>query len=268
MTAADGDLWIYDLASGRRSAITTDALTAANYFAWSPDGSQVAYSSTRSGTGEVWVQAADGSGEPQQLTEFGGASTDVESWSPNGDVLAFHHHGPDGTDLFMIPLEAADPTPQPFVVDEFNENMTQFSPDGRFVAYLSNRTGELQLYIRPYPEPAAAVPVSIDGGVETIWGRNGELFYRHPVTRAMMAVVVSTEPTLTVGVPERLFEGQEYIGSPGGGGPSAVYDVSADGQRFFMQQYADTEGSSAVPSQVIMVLNWFQELTERVPTDQ
>ena len=265
LTAADGDLWIYDLSSGRRSDITTDELTAAAYSAWSPDGSQVAYSSTRSGTSEVWLQAADASGEPQQLTQFGGGSTDVESWSPNGDVLAFHHHGPSGaTDLFMIPLGADNPTPQPFLATEFAENMTQFSPDGRFVAYLSDRTGERQIYIRPYPGPGAAVTVSIDGGVEPIWGRNGELFYRHPLSNAMMGVVVSTDPTLTVGVPERLFDGQEYV-AYAGGGPSAIYDVTEDGQRFLMEQDADREGSGAVPSQIIMVQNWLEELKQLVP---
>ena len=265
LVGADGDLWIYDMATGRRSAITTDQLTDPRYFAWSPDGSQVAYSSTRSGTSEVWLQPADGSGEPQQLTQFDGGRADVESWSPNGDVLAFHHHGSAGADLFMVSPDEADPTPEPFLATEFAEEMTQFSPDGRFVAYLSDRTGEHQLYIRPYPGPGAAVTVSIDGGVEPIWGRNGELFYRHPVTNAMMGVVVSTEPALTVGVPEQLFDGQEYFGSGPGRSPAADYDVAADGQRFLMKQDADTEGSGTVPSQIVMVQNWFEELKERVP---
>ena len=81
----------------------------------------------------------------------------------------------------------------------------------------------------------------------------------------MMGVIVSTEPTLTVGVPERLFDGQEYVGYAGGS-PVAVYDVTADGQRFLMEQDADTEGSGAVPSQIIMVQNWVEELTRLVPT--
>ena len=267
LTGADGDLWIYDVASGRRSAITTDELTDGRYFAWSPDGSQVAYTSTRRGTSEVWLQPADGSGEPQQLTQFDGGNTHVESWSPNGDVLAFHHHGSAGADLFMITLDAADPMPQPFLMTEFAEEMTQFSPDGRFVACLSNRTGERQVYIRPYPGPGAAVTVSIDGGIQPVWGRNGERFYRHPVTYAMMGVVVSTDPTLTVGAPERLFDGQEYIGRSLGGSPVAIYDATADGQRFIMEQDADTEESTAIPLQIIMVQNWTEELQRLVPVD-
>ena len=267
LVGVDEDLWIYDIDSGRRSAITTDGLTDGRYFAWSPDGSQVAYTSTRSGTSEVWLQPADGSGEPQQLTQFEGGNTDVESWSPNGDVLAFHHHGAAGSDPFIIPLDAAGPMPEPFLATEFAENMTQFSPDGRFVAYLSDRTGERQLYIRPYPGPGAAVTVSIDGGIQPVWGRSGELFYRHPVTYAMMGVVVSTDPTLTVGVPERFFDGQEYVGPSSGGSPSAIYDVTEDGQRFIMEQDADTEASTAIPPRIIMVQNWTEELKRLVPVD-
>ena len=109
--------------------------------------------------------------------------------------------------------------------------------------------------------------VSIDGAVEPIWGRNGELFYRDPVTHAMMAVAVSTEPALAVGVPEQLFEGQAYVGQSESGSPSAVYDVTEDGQRFLMAHDASTEGAAANPAQMIIVQNWHQELLERVPVD-
>ena len=78
---ADGDLWIYDIASGRRSAVTIDGMIN-DYTAWSPDGSQVAYSSSRGGTNGAWIQPADGSGEAQQLMEGSGGSVDVDSWSP------------------------------------------------------------------------------------------------------------------------------------------------------------------------------------------
>ena len=266
LTVADGDLWIYDIASGRRSAITTDGMTSDFYFAWSPDGSQVAYASSRSGNFEVWIQPADGSGEPEQVTQLGG-NVEVDSWSPNGDVLAVHHHGLDfaPADIFMIPLDEAESMPQPFLATEFSEHQTQFSPDGRFVAYVSGRTGEFEVYIRPYPGPGAPVTASVDGGVEPVWGRNGELFYRHPMTHAMMRVVASTEPTLTVGVPELLFEGQGYAGYAGSAGPSARYDVTEDGQRFLMKQAADTETSGPAQSQINIVLNWFEELKERVP---
>lgn len=264
LISADGDAWIYDIATGRRSAVTTDGMTSESNFVWSPDGNQVAYSSSRSGNNEVWIQAADGSGEPQPVTQLGGGSVDVDSWSPNGDVLAVHQHNSDtGTDILMIPLGEARPMPQPFLVTEFGEDLTQFSPDGRFVAYLSDRTGERQVYIRPYPGPGAPTTVSVDGGVEPIWGRNGELFYRNPDSLAMMRVVVATEPELRVGIPELLFEAQGYSGF-GGASPSAVYDVTEDGQRFLMEQNANVAESDSV-SQINIVTNWFEELKQRVP---
>ena len=81
----------------------------------------------------------------------------------------------------------------------------------------------------------------------------------------MMSVVVSAEPMLTVGVPERHFDGQEYVGRNRGGSPGAIYDVTEDGQRFLMAQDVDAEGSSAVPPQIILVQNWHQELLKLVP---
>ena len=263
---ADGDLWIYDIASGRRSAVTIDGMIN-DYTAWSPDGSQVAYSSSRGGTNGAWIQPADGSGEAQQLMEGSGGSVDVDSWSPIGDVIAVHQHGPGGSDILMIPQRDADAAPQPFLDEElYAESYAQFSPDGRFVAYLSTRTGEHQVYVRPYPGPGAPEIVSVDGGVEPIWGANGELFYRHPVTHAMMSVAVSTEPTLRVGGPERLFDGQGYVSRFGiSSSPRAWYDVSRDGQRFVMLQPLDIAMSGVAQSKINIVLNWFEELKERVP---
>ena len=105
----------------------------------------------------------------------------------------------------------------------------------------------------------------MDGGVEPIWGANGELFYRHPVTQAMMSVSVSTEPTLTVDVPELLFDAQGYVGRSGQGSPRAWYDVSMDGQRFLMVQPLDSPTSGVPQPKLNIVLNWFEELKERVP---
>ena len=266
---ADDDLWIYDIANGRRDAVTIDGTTG-DYTAWSPDGSQVAYSSSRSGgVMEAWIQPADGSGEAKQLTTDSDGSVHVDSWSPIGEVLAVHQHALGGTDILVIPQPDADATPQPFLDEEqYGEGNAQFSPDGRFVAYLSTRTGENQVYVRPYPGPGAPETVSVDGGVELIWGANGELFYRYPVTHALMSVVVSTEPILRVGVPELLFDEPGFAGFTLSGSPRAWFDVSRDGQRFVMlQQPLDIAMSGVAQSKINIVLNWFQELKERVPVN-
>ena len=82
-----------------------------------------------------------------------------------------------------------------------------FSPDGRYVAHVSDQTGEREIYIRPFPGPGGQETVSVGGGDEPAWASNGELFYRRPSDYAMMVVEVSTEPTLTVGQPRELFRG-------------------------------------------------------------
>ncbi len=162
-----------------------------------------------------------------------------------------HQHS-RSIDILMIPQRDAVRTPQPFLDAEYAEGNAQFSPDGRFVAYLSDRTGENQVYVRPYPGPGAPEIVLVDGGVEPIWGANGELFYRHPVTHALISVAVSTEPNLRLGV-------------PGGGSSRALYDISRDGQRFVMLQSVNSATSEVAQPRINIVLNWFEELKERVP---
>ena len=175
-----------------------------------------------------------------------------------------HQHS-RSIDILMIPQRDAVRTPQPFLDAEYAEGNAQFSPDGRFVAYLSDRTGENQVYVWPYPGPGAPEIVSVDGGLEPIWGANGELFYRHPVTHALISVAVSTEPNLRLGVPELRFDEPGFIGVPGGGSSRALYDISRDGQRFVMLQSVNSATSEVAQPRINIVLNWFEELKERVP---
>ena len=140
LIAADEDLWIYEVTSGRRSAITTDGLTDTRYFAWSPFSGGLLIDTKRNERG--LASSCRRERRATATDAVRGSSTDVESWSPDGDVLAFHHHAVS-PDIFMISSEAANPMPQPFLATEFAEYMTQFSPDGRFVAYLSTRSGRV-----------------------------------------------------------------------------------------------------------------------------
>ena len=138
------------------------------------------------------------------------------------------------------------------------------SPDGRWAAYVSNESGRDEVYVRPHPGPGGKFPVSTSGGIQPAWGRNGELFYRNG--DRMMAVPVSTMPTLKIGQPKVLFEGDYELG-PGGPRTNSNYDVTPDGQRFLMvapESTADT-GQPAFRPNINIVLNWFEELKRRVP---
>ncbi len=136
--------------------------------------------------------------------------------------------------------------------------------DGRFVSYLSNETGQREIYIRPYPGPGGQVTVSVGGGREPIWARNGELFYRSLTGERMFAVSVTTEPALTVGTPVQLFQGPYYVAPTGS--PRPQYDVTADGKRFLMLAPGSGADSTQSQSRVVVVENWFEEVQSKLPT--
>jgi Tol biopolymer transport system component len=139
----------------------------------------------------------------------------------------------------------------------FTEGAAQFSPDGRWLAYVSDESGRPETYVQPYPGPGGKWLISTEGGTEPIWNRNGrELFYRNG--NKMMAVDVAAQPVFSAGTPRTLFERQYSLTPfPQTG---ARYDVSPDGQRFLMEKQ-----SEQVLTQINVVLNWFEELRRRVP---
>jgi serine/threonine-protein kinase len=148
---------------------------------------------------------------------------------------------------------------QPFLQTPFNESAPRFSPDGRWLAYISDESGRYEIYVQPYPGPGGKWQISTEGGTEPAWNPNGrELFYR--TGDKMMAVDIATKPGFTVGKPRMLFEGQ-YEVTPGAF-PS--YDVSSDGQRFLMLK--SSESAQAAPTQINVVLNWSEELKQKVST--
>jgi dipeptidyl aminopeptidase/acylaminoacyl peptidase len=147
--------------------------------------------------------------------------------------------------------------PAPLLVTPRNESWPMFSPDGRWIAYVSDESGRPQVYVRPYPGPGGKVTVSTDGGGEPVWSRDGrELFYRRGIT--MFSVPVETRPTFKAGTPRKLFEVRF---NPAGQSGHPHFDVSLDGQRFLMVR----RDQDLVPHQLNVILNWSEELKVRVP---
>ena len=182
------------------------------------------------------------------------------SWSPDGQTLAFIEINPTtGYDIWM--LRMSDRKAQPFLRTQFNESAPRFSPDGHWLAYISDESGRYEIYVQPYPGPGGKSQVSTEGGTEPVWNRNGrELFYRNG--DKMMAVDIATQPSFVAGKPHLLFEGQ-YQPAPA---TLPNYDVSPDGQRFLMLK--PNEQGLAAPTQINVVLNWFEELKQKVPTEK
>ena len=152
---------------------------------------------------------------------------------------------------------------EPIAAEPGNYARPRISPDGRFMAYQSNASGEWEIYVRPFPEGEGRWQVSVGGGVHPRWSRDGhEIVYVGD--NAMMAVPVETEPTFLVGVPSELFRGDD-LGTDlraDVGRNTLIYDVSDDGERFVVVQ-----GAGQGTSEIVLVENWFAELERQIPTE-
>ena len=229
---SDDDIWLFDIARQTLTRLTFSG--GSNQPVWTPDGENVAYRSIPEDDNFLFLVRADGSGTEEQLTT-GALRQNPTSWSPDGQLLAFFKSpgvGGDGDrDIWMMPMDG-DREPRPFLETPFNELVAMFSPDGRWVAYVSDESGRNEVYVLPFSGPGGKQQISTEGGGYPQWARDGrELFYLNDLQ--MMAVEIETEPTFTVSTSTPLFEGG-FVSRAGG--PYPVYDVSADGQRFLMVQ--------------------------------
>jgi serine/threonine-protein kinase len=263
-TQQDSQLWLYDLVRGTLSRLTFEGNT--NFGpVWTPDGRRIAFRSNKEGQLNAWWQLADGSGGLERLASSENLQAPL-SWSPDGQLLAYVEMAPTTQqDIWVLRMGSSSPgqgrKAQLFLGTPFNEDAPQFSPDGHWLAYTSDESGRNEVYVQPYPGPAGKWQISTDGGTEPVWNHNGqELFYRSG--DKMMAVDVATQPSFVAGKPRMLFQRQYVANLPPGAFP--FYDVSPDGQRFLMLK--PVEQSQAGPTQINVVLNWFEELKRRVPT--
>jgi serine/threonine protein kinase/Tol biopolymer transport system component len=251
----EGQIWMYDLTRGTSTRLTFEGISN-NAPTWTPDGKRIAFQSNKGGRPNIFWQLADGSGGLEQLTTSEHNEAPM-SWSPERQLLAFIDIDPaSGYDIWV--LRMGDRKAQPFLQTPFNESVPRFSPDGRWLAYISDESGRYEIYVQPYPGPGGKWQISTEGGTEPAWNPNGrELFYRSG--DKMMAVDIATQPGFAAGKPRMLFE-RQYVRTPG---TNSNYDVFPDGQRFLMLKAV--EQAQAAPTQINVVLNWFEELKRRVP---
>ena len=251
------NIWAHKFASGTTTQLT---FKSSNFNPiWTPDGTRLTFATFRAGPFEEYWMPADGSGTEEPLLT-GSTDQTANSWSPDGKVLLFTKTNPaTGNDVLAFCTEDAN-SPQPLLRESYNEYNGVFSPDGRWIAYESDQEGQLEVYVTGYPAPGEKHKVSTDGGNEPLWSPAGrELFYRNG--DKVMVVTVDTN-TLRFDIakpPETLFEGQ-YLVTPFG---ATNFDISPDGQRFLMIKESEEQPSAA---QLIVVLNWFEELKRLVPS--
>jgi Tol biopolymer transport system component len=232
----NGDIWTIDLASGKGTAITNDT-PGENAPIWSPDGTHVAYVSTRESLSGIYRKPADGTGTEELLFQYTpGAGMVLTDWSPDGKFMTFY----TGV-LVLVPLDpnkkAIDRKEIDWLREDYDVTQGRFSPDNRYIAFWSNEADidKGQVYVRPFnpnkPDAPAgpAVQVSKDGAIGMIvWRQDGKELYFMTRTWDVMAVDVETTPTLKIGTPKKLFS----LPGPLPGNPMQWKNVSADGQRF------------------------------------
>jgi Tol biopolymer transport system component len=252
------DIWVQDL---EREVLTRLTFSGSENIlpAWTPDGRRIAFGSTRDAKPGIFWMPADGSGRPEQLWEDG-RNQAPGSFSPQGH-LAIHVLNPQTSwDLEVIRFEDGTPQePEPFVATQGIDAFPMFSPDGRWIAYMSDESGRWEIYVRPYPGPGGKWQISTGGGLTPRWSRNGqELLYREG--SKWFAVSIDSEGgTLRLGRVELLLEGP-YVSLA----PFPDYDVTADGERFVLLSGDDNMPVPAF-TQLNVILNWFDEVRELAP---
>jgi serine/threonine-protein kinase len=265
------DIWTWDLVRhGPLTRLTFDP-GFNRVGVWQPDGKRIAFSAERDGAENIYLQAADGTGTAEQLTKRP-SPTVPHAFTPDGAQLLFITPAIPPFDIGVV-NRTGDRRVDLLLHGPQSETNPEISPDGKWLAYESDESGGVpEIYVRPFPNiEAGRWQISSGGGSRPVWARSGrELFYESPEppgsrTLKIWAVPVEAGATFTTGPRQRVVDGP-YL-SPQSG---RSYDVSADGKKFVMIKNATptpTPGAVARPSQLVVVLNWQEELKQRVPAN-
>jgi serine/threonine protein kinase len=256
------DVWLVDVARGVPKRFTTSTFNEINP-TWSPDGNHLVYGSTRNGPYNIFQMAATdvGDGEPLFVT----TSEEMRplSWSSNSNVILYQTRGDKtGADLWVYSI--ADQRRWPVVQTKADESEGQFSPDGRWLAFVSTESGEGEVYVQPYPGPGEHQRVSTAGGSQVRWRLDSKELYYVASDNRLMAVQFAGDADGTrfhLGAPEPLFTTRLANGA-NVAGTRAQYAVASDG-RFLMNVRIDDDRTAPIT----VVLNWLQELRRLVPAE-
>jgi len=239
------DVWVTDLIRGVTSRLTFDPAWDGVPI-WSPDGLRILFPSNRTGLFDLYVKAATGAGREEVLVKLGTPAGWGTHWSRDGRFILYQSLAKDtGDDLWIAP-QFGDRKPFPYLNTKFNEEEGSFSPDGRWIAYVSDESGRDEVYVQAFPLSGAKWQISAGGGSQPNWRRDGtELFYL-AADRNLMAVPIKAGATVEAGVPKSLFPITATA-------DHRSFAVANDGQRFLV-----STSVGAVP--ITVVLNWQAEL--------
>ncbi len=265
------DVWLWDLERKMQSRQTFEGHNG--WAIWGPGPDCFTVASDHEGPRLVYRKTIDsGPGYIEKLPVQAEALQGASSWSPEGEELAIQvHGGKTGHDILIFKSEGQT---EPFLHTRYCKHSPEFSPDGRWLVYSSDESGQEEVYVRPYPGPGRAVQISARGGERPAWSRDGrEVFYRKDdesdMTKdAFYSVRLHVDgDRVTPGQPEKLFEGN-YQGST----PLRSYDVAPDGRFLLIKGSGKPSDSTVIeelfPTSIQVVQNWFAELEEKLPEDE
>ncbi len=251
------DIWILDVERSVRTRFTFDP-QADTCAVWSPDGRQLAFTSSRSGVAQIYRKDSNGAGGEEQLSD-GPEAKCLTDWSRDGRWLLYNGQHGNTTDIFALPLDEEHRKPVPVIASPFLELDGQFSPDGEWVAYTSDESGRQEVHVRAFSGSAidrrGQWQVSNEGGRAPRWRGDGqEIFYLSlEGTKLMAAGIQLNAESAQVGLPQELFP----ISAPSDLGDNRFpWDVSADGQRFILEQATGSENVSPLN----VIVNWQAKL--------
>jgi Tol biopolymer transport system component len=256
--APTANIVLVELSRGGLSRFTTES-TFDTRAAWTPDGSRVLYGSDRAGGRKICWKRADGVGGEEKVSEAPSLFNDPNSVTPDGRVLVFRSlSGQTAEDLWTAPLTGDHPA-RPLLQTKANELDASFSPDGRWIAYRSDESGQFEIYVQPFPSLDRKFRASLDGAVLntnatfgwTAWRSDGrELYYIGRDGRTIMAVPVEPGPELRLGTAWTLLRLPPEVRDVG---------ISRDGQRFVVAVANEAGGGRSIQ----LLMNWSQTLGEK-----
>ena len=263
ITEQELHIWTWDFS---RQALTRLTLEPGEttYPLWARD--HIIFTSVRSGAANVWRQRSDGKGAAERLTT-GPRQQVATAISPDGQRLVYQELMPDtGYDLKLLSLDGTLRS-EPLLKTPADEKNAELSPDGRWLAYESDESGQMEIYVRPFPNVAdRRIPISSSGGRTPVWAASGrELFFVNATS--LFAVEVQLKPTFAARTVRKLFDSPTILfDAISGSGTGRTYDVSRNGERFLMLKANGPTTDADRPGDMVVVQNWFEELKRLVPT--
>ena len=249
-TATAADIWLLDSERGSQIRLTTDP-GVDSFPSWSPNGDHITFVSTRNAVTSIYQKRSNG-GSPEEPLVSSGELKYNPTWSPDGQTIIYSQLNPKtNVDLYLLSLSGEKKSTS-WLQTNFIEAQARFSPNGRWIAYISNETGQFEVYVESFPATGTKLPMSIGGGSQPQWRADGrELYYYNPERKLMAVEVNGDGPTFKVGQARPLFEirvaaiDQSF---PGNG----YYTVTRDGKRFLVSSLPDTPDRQ----QINVVVNW------------